>query len=188
MLLSEGTLPYTDDYDLDAEETASDDVTVGSMPTQLESSMWTGVRHRGVFDMFQRQGTMIGSRAEQVDDGASAPRPSGPDVDGVPPAPPSAQCYLRQSANGTCYPLAGGVVCTVGRGRDCYVRLVDDEHLSRRHAAITCVDDGVVLVDLGSANGTWVAGRRLERGAQAKLAYGQPFYLSKNEFTVLREA
>ncbi|MFJ8684931.1 FHA domain-containing protein [Micromonospora wenchangensis] len=38
---------------------------------------------------------------------------------------------------------------------------VADAHLSRRHAEVRLTDDGVVLVDLGSTNGTWLNDRRI---------------------------
>ena len=39
---------------------------------------------------------------------------------------------------------------------------IDDPDCSRVHARLTVAADGVVLHDLGSTNGTWVDGRRLE--------------------------
>ena len=51
---------------------------------------------------------------------------------------------------------------TIGRLAECDL-VLQDAGVSRRHAALTN-DDGVVAIrDLGSANGTWVNGRRLER-------------------------
>jgi hypothetical protein len=41
--------------------------------------------------------------------------------------------------------------------------VVDDESVSRQHAAVTRERDRVVLNDLGSTNGTWINGRRLSR-------------------------
>ncbi|MEV4842848.1 FHA domain-containing protein [Micromonospora matsumotoense] len=38
---------------------------------------------------------------------------------------------------------------------------VADAHLSRRHAEVRLTEDGVVLVDLGSTNGTWLNDRRI---------------------------
>ncbi|MGV9980162.1 FHA domain-containing protein [Micromonospora wenchangensis] len=38
---------------------------------------------------------------------------------------------------------------------------VADAHLSRRHAEVRLTDDGVLLADLGSTNGTWLNDRRI---------------------------
>jgi len=61
-----------------------------------------------------------------------------------------------------------------GRDPDCHVRL-DHASVSRRHAAIVHDRRGqgqVVLMDLGSAHGTVVDGRRLGRGEQVVLKEG----------------
>lgn len=39
--------------------------------------------------------------------------------------------------------------------------VLDDAHLSRRHAAVQLTGEGVSLVDLGSTNGTWLNDRRI---------------------------
>lgn len=51
-------------------------------------------------------------------------------------------------------------VTVIGRGTDCDVRL-DDAGVSRRHAELRRGDDGVLLVDLGSTNGTVVNGHSI---------------------------
>jgi chromosome segregation ATPase len=52
----------------------------------------------------------------------------------------------------------------IGRGEDCAIR-TEDLEVSRRHARVF-VDDGAAWIeDLGSANGIYVAGERVERGA-----------------------
>ena len=50
----------------------------------------------------------------------------------------------------------------LGRSRDCDVRL-SDLNVSRRHAEIREQDDGWILVDLGSTNGTLLNGRKVDR-------------------------
>ncbi|WP_229403098.1 FHA domain-containing protein [Micromonospora okii] len=40
--------------------------------------------------------------------------------------------------------------------------VVDDPHLSRRHASVRLAGDGVALEDLGSTNGTWLNDRRVD--------------------------
>jgi DNA-binding winged helix-turn-helix (wHTH) protein len=43
---------------------------------------------------------------------------------------------------------------------------IDDSSVSRRHARIAVDDDGAIIEDLGSKNGTYVRGRRIERPAR----------------------
>ena len=58
-------------------------------------------------------------------------------------------------------PAAGEVV--IGRDAGCDVR-IDDRSLSRRHAVLR-IAERITIEDLGSSNGTFVAGQRLEPGA-----------------------
>jgi transcriptional regulator of acetoin/glycerol metabolism len=48
----------------------------------------------------------------------------------------------------------------VGRASDVDVRL-DDSSVSRRHASVRAVDDGLLITDLGSSHGTYVEGKRV---------------------------
>ena len=50
----------------------------------------------------------------------------------------------------------------LGRGTDCDLRLVDPG-VSRHHAELRVEHDQVVLVDLGSTNGTFVNGQPVRR-------------------------
>jgi pSer/pThr/pTyr-binding forkhead associated (FHA) protein len=52
---------------------------------------------------------------------------------------------------------------TVGRGRQNDVALAGDEYASARHARFEPRQDGVWVQDLGSTNGTYLNGARLER-------------------------
>lgn len=51
---------------------------------------------------------------------------------------------------------------TIGRGRD-NAMVLDDMLVSRQHVRISVDDEGLVIEDLGSRNGTFVNGRRIER-------------------------
>ena len=55
-------------------------------------------------------------------------------------------------------------VTLLGRGTDCDLRLVDPG-VSRHHAELRVEEDQVVLVDLGSTNGTFVNGQPVRRVA-----------------------
>jgi len=57
---------------------------------------------------------------------------------------------------GTSFTLGGNA--TVGRQKDCTVRLMDTS-VSRRHAQLRLQDDSLIIEDLKSANGTMVNGR-----------------------------
>jgi diguanylate cyclase (GGDEF)-like protein len=76
---------------------------------------------------------------------------------------------------GEIFPIADGGAAgelLIGRDGDMHLRLDGDESVSRRHAAVKVEADGNARVrDLGSANGTWVDGRRIE--GEAVLREGQ---------------
>jgi hypothetical protein len=65
--------------------------------------------------------------------------------------------------------LAEGVELTVGAAAHCGVRLVAPD-VSRMHALVSCRRGRVVVMDLGSRNGTFVAGKRI--GREVELAPG----------------
>ena len=52
---------------------------------------------------------------------------------------------------------------TIGRGSQNDIALPDDDYASARHARFEPRQDGVWLQDLGSTNGTYLNGARLER-------------------------
>jgi pSer/pThr/pTyr-binding forkhead associated (FHA) protein len=65
--------------------------------------------------------------------------------------------------------LGEGAV-TIGRGKECQIRL-DDPTVSTEHCRVsTHPDKGFVIEDCGSTNGTRVNGRRIERPVE--LSYG----------------
>ena len=61
---------------------------------------------------------------------------------------------------GEMFPLAAGRELVIGRRDDADVQIRDDG-VSRRHATVRVEGEGVLVVDLGSANGTYVNGKRV---------------------------
>jgi DNA-binding winged helix-turn-helix (wHTH) protein len=53
----------------------------------------------------------------------------------------------------------------IGRGEDCHIRS-DSTKVSRHHARVRVTTERLLVEDLGSRNGTWVHGRRLEGTAE----------------------
>ncbi len=51
-------------------------------------------------------------------------------------------------------------------GREQADVVIDDPGVSRRHAVIRPVQDGLEIEDLDSLNGTWVNGRRIARATR----------------------
>lgn len=64
-------------------------------------------------------------------------------------------------AFGRTYPVVG--TTTVGRAPECDLRL-DEAGMSRMHARLLPTDDGLLLEDLGSTNGSFLNGKRVLRG------------------------
>ncbi len=53
-----------------------------------------------------------------------------------------------------------GEAVKIGRAADCQL-ILDDDYVSTRHAQIVRTDDGYVVEDLGSTNGTYVNNERI---------------------------
>jgi pSer/pThr/pTyr-binding forkhead associated (FHA) protein len=62
---------------------------------------------------------------------------------------------------GRSYPLIGPTI--VGRAPECVLRL-DESGLSRQHARLVPTADGLQVEDLGSTNGSFINGKRIQRG------------------------
>lgn len=65
------------------------------------------------------------------------------------------------AAFGKTYPVPGPVV--IGRQQDCDISIPSEE-ISRRHAQVKPTADGLMVEDLGSANGTFINGKRVQAG------------------------
>jgi hypothetical protein len=70
--------------------------------------------------------------------------------------------------SGRDYPLEEGMELTVGAAPHCTIRLAALD-VSRSHALLTCRRGAVLVLDLGSTNGTFVNGKRVK---QAELIAG----------------
>ncbi len=86
---------------------------------------------------------------------------------------------FRENGDERSFPVGKGVT-TVGRKEDCGIRIPVAE-VSRRHAEFRAVEDGVVLKDLASANGTFVNNQRI---TMHKLAAGDHVVFGPVVFTV----
>ncbi|SCF09606.1 FHA domain-containing protein [Micromonospora mirobrigensis] len=67
----------------------------------------------------------------------------------------------------------------IGRAMATADIVLQDPHLSRKHATVQVTDEGVALVDLGSTNGTWVNDRRID--APAWLSDGDVIRMGRSE-------
>jgi hypothetical protein len=87
-------------------------------------------------------------------------------------APKMSQTPVRQLAlrfisgkyQGGEFSLSDAKEIVVGRSSDLDMVLVEDM-VSRKHARIECSDQGIVIEDLGSTNGTFVNGEKIKRAA-----------------------
>jgi pSer/pThr/pTyr-binding forkhead associated (FHA) protein len=75
----------------------------------------------------------------------------------------------------------------IGRSTDCEIH-VEDETLSRHHATLRVTKDGLSIVDLGSANGTFFENRRLEEGAVTAVSLGSVIVFAGVTATIQRAA
>src|SRR5687768_2264609 len=78
------------------------------------------------------------------------------------------------------FELRRGASLTVGRALTSDVPLLDPT-VSRRHASLVADDSGIELNDLGSSNGTFVNGQRVET---ARVAAGDVLTFGKLSFNV----
>lgn len=86
---------------------------------------------------------------------------------------------LDSSAEPREFRLQAGV-CRLGSGRGADI-LVADETVSRMHAELSLAPEGVLLTDLGSRNGTYYLGQRVQRIA---LALGSRFRIGNTELSL----
>lgn len=72
-------------------------------------------------------------------------------------------------------------VVLLGRSGDCDAVIDGSQKISRRHCCVVQVDEDYFVRDLGSMNGVWVNGQRIE--TQAPLVQGDTLCVGDVEFT-----
>ena len=90
---------------------------------------------------------------------------------------------------GEIFPVEGEII--IGRDLESNLRLAEDEGVSRRHARVTPVADGALLADLGSQNGTYVDGERVQERVLKegmKIRIGQTTVLKFARYDAVEEA
>ena len=100
----------------------------------------------------------------------------------APGGPTTGRLVVLKSAaldEGTEWQLDSAQV-TIGRAPENDVRLGEDDFASARHARLEPRRDGVWLHDLGSTNGTFVNGTRIER--PRKLTHGDVVRVGETDF------
>ncbi|MEO6264104.1 MAG: FHA domain-containing protein [Luteimonas sp.] len=116
----------------------------------------------------------VQARLASVEAAAPIHRHAGPlpapanDDPGATTVRPVLPKYVLRSVSGQgfgrSYPLLGPTV--VGRAPECVLRF-DESGLSRQHARLVPTGDGVQIEDLGSTNGCFINGKRVQRGFAA---------------------
>jgi ABC-type multidrug transport system ATPase subunit len=96
-------------------------------------------------------------------DGAARAPAGGPGAESTVQAKPRHRALLRGSERVGRFEVGGGGV--IGRDPGVAQYHLDHAHVSRRHASLAVEGRRVVINDLGSSNGTYVNGRRLEQPA-----------------------
>src|SRR5664279_4110213 len=71
--------------------------------------------------------------------------------------------FISGKYQGGEYPLADGQEIVIGRSSELDMVLVE-EMVSRKHARIALVDGVISIADLGSTNGTFVNGEKVDEG------------------------
>jgi len=89
--------------------------------------------------------------------------------------------HLLEKARGQSHPL-NGVVVEVGRAVDCQISLAHDRRVSRQHARLERDREEWFILDLDSANGTFVNDQKVR---QTKLQVGDQIRLGDTLFEFL---
>lgn len=96
---------------------------------------------------------------------------------------PTVLAVTDGTMKGTTVPLKESGVL-LGRNPECAL-VLDDEFASGRHARIFAAGDGWLVEDLGSTNGTYLEGRRVEAGPR-RMAEGMPLRIGNTVLELRR--
>ena len=92
---------------------------------------------------------------------------------------------IMRVKDGLTYGLTGKVQI-LGRSQEVDMTFTGNTDISRQHATVELTQQGeVILTDLGSANGTWVEGRRLAAHVGVPLHQGDMFRLAHEWFQLV---
>ncbi len=111
----------------------------------------------------QVEATLVTGDAAQTLDRSTMPAPANEDMGATMVRAALSKYGLRSQTGrmlGRSFALAGAT--TVGRAPECQLRL-EEASLSRKHARLVPTDGGVIVEDLGSTNGSFVNGERVQR-------------------------
>lgn len=95
--------------------------------------------------------------------------------------------FISRVRDGARYQLPDLPVCVIGRSKSCDVVVDGNGNISRRHASLMLQGGRIFIADEGSANGTFVGGSRLPKGAQMPLEPGDRFLLADEGFAYLED-
>ncbi|MGZ6346238.1 MAG: FHA domain-containing protein [Anaerolineales bacterium] len=115
-----------------------------------------------------------------------------------PPPPVHLQSWisLNMIESGQILPLADRTEFTLGRSAEGQPIVPDVDlsphnayanGVSRLHAVLKLIQDHIVIMDLGSSNGTYLNGNRLQPYIETTVAHGDVIYLGKLKIQVLIE-
>ena len=88
---------------------------------------------------------------------------------------------LHPTGPGQQIPIDRAVVL-IGRSPECDAVIDFSTKISRMHCALVQVDTGYYIRDLGSMNGVWVGGQRVEK--DAKLTNGVEVAITTSSFSI----
>ncbi len=111
----------------------------------------------------QVEATLVAGDGPQAIDRSAMPAPANDDLGATMVRAALSKYGLRAQTGrmlGRNFGLAGATI--VGRAPECQLRL-EEASLSRKHARLIPTEDGVIVEDLGSTNGSFLNGERVQR-------------------------